>query len=88
VRTLVLSGTARQVTHSVVAGRTVVRDGRIPGVDMDALRQRGQRLFETMRAAYAERDHQHRTADELFPPTFPAFPVLRPSHADREPALP
>ena len=87
VRTLVLNGTARQVTHSVVAGRTVVRDGRIPGVDVHALRQRGQRLFETLRAAYAERDHRHRTADELFPPSFPAFPVHTLPTPDREPAL-
>ena len=87
VRTLVLNGTARQVTHSVVAGRTVVRDGRVPGVDVDALRQRGQRLFDTMRAAYAERDHRQRTADELFPSTFPAFPLPANPTPHREPAL-
>ena len=40
-----------------------------------------------MRAAYAERDHRHRTADELFPPTFPAFPVHAVPTPDREPAL-
>ncbi|WP_125615813.1 chlorohydrolase family protein [Specibacter cremeus] len=73
VRTLLLNGTARSVTHSVVAGRMVVRDGEVPGVDLAALRARAQALFARMRAAYSERDTLRRGADELFPPTFPAF---------------
>ncbi|MFD7156604.1 chlorohydrolase family protein [Kribbella sp. NPDC059898] len=72
VRTLLLSGTARQLRHSVVAGRTVVRDGELSGVDTAAVRRRGQELFGKLKAAYSERDHRRRTADELFPPTFPA----------------
>jgi cytosine/adenosine deaminase-related metal-dependent hydrolase len=71
IRTLLLNGTARQVTHSVVAGRTVVRDGRIPGVDETALASRAQSLFATMRSAYSERDHARRVPAELFPPAFP-----------------
>ncbi|MEV6103750.1 chlorohydrolase family protein [Streptomyces sp. NPDC051940] len=73
VRTLLLNGTARQAAHSVVAGRRVLVDGRIPGVDTDALRRRAQALFGKMRTAYGERDVQGRGADELFPPTFPPF---------------
>ncbi|OFE14408.1 N-ethylammeline chlorohydrolase [Humibacillus sp. DSM 29435] len=71
IRTLLLNGAARQVTHSFVAGRAVVVDGRIPGVDLEALRHSGQRLFEKMRAAYSERDHRGRSVDQLFPPAFP-----------------
>ncbi|MFI8763990.1 chlorohydrolase family protein [Streptomyces sp. NPDC053792] len=71
LRTLVLNGTARDAVLTMVAGRVVMRDGRIPGVDLDALRRAGQELFEVMRAAYPERDHRRRTADELFPPVFP-----------------
>ncbi|MCX2750461.1 chlorohydrolase family protein [Arthrobacter sp. MI7-26] len=71
IRTLVLNGTARQVIHSVVAGRTVVQDGVVPGIDMRRLRARAQGLFEKMKSAYAERDYRHRTAAELFPATFP-----------------
>ncbi|MFI0463250.1 chlorohydrolase family protein [Saccharopolyspora sp. 5N102] len=73
VRTFLLNGTARQATHSVVAGRTVLADSRIPGVDLEDLRQRAQLLFEKMREAYSERDVQRRPAAELFPPTYPAF---------------
>ncbi|NEB74497.1 amidohydrolase family protein [Streptomyces sp. SID14478] len=73
VRTLLLNGTARNATHSVVNGRPVLVDGHVPGIDTDGLRRRAQSLFATMRAAYGERDVRGRTADELFPPTFPAF---------------
>ncbi|MER7081402.1 Cytosine/adenosine deaminase [Saccharopolyspora kobensis] len=77
VRTFLLSGTARQATHSVVAGRPVLVDSRIPGVDLDDLRERAQLLFERMREAYSERDVLRRPAAELFPPTYPDFDETR-----------
>ncbi|RII15998.1 8-oxoguanine deaminase [Streptomyces sp. YIM 130001] len=73
VRTFLLNGTARQATDSVVAGRPVLVDGSLPGVDLPRLRTRAQELFERMRAAYGERDFLRRDADHLFPPAFPAF---------------
>ncbi|MDI3404191.1 chlorohydrolase family protein [Streptomyces cavernicola] len=73
VRTFLLNGTARQATHSVVAGRPVLVDGSVPGVDLEDLRLRAQDLFTRMRAAYSERDILRRDSSELFPPTFPAF---------------
>ncbi|MGV9414802.1 chlorohydrolase family protein [Nocardia sp. NPDC003693] len=71
VRTLCMNGTARSARFAMVAGRTVLRDGTIPGVDLPAMTRRAQGLFDRMRAAYAERDYLRRTADELFPPSFP-----------------
>lgn len=71
IRTLLLNGTARQATHSVVAGRMIMRDGMIPGVDLQQLRAEAQHLFARMREAYSERDVQGRSADELFPSSFP-----------------
>ncbi|NBE56664.1 chlorohydrolase family protein [Streptomyces boluensis] len=73
VRTFLLNGTARQATDSVVAGRPVLVDRGIPGVDLDDLHKRAQLLFERMREAYGERDELRRDADELFPPTFPPY---------------
>lgn len=74
IRTLLLNGTARQATHSVVAGRIVMQDGVISGVDLHGLKAEAQRLFEQMREAYSEREILHRTTAELFPPTFPHAP--------------
>ncbi|WP_427016126.1 chlorohydrolase family protein [Pseudarthrobacter sp. P1] len=78
VRTLLLNGTARQLTHSVVAGRIIVRDGAVPGVDLARMRTRAQTLFNRMRGSYSERDTLHRSADELFPPAFPLATDDRP----------
>jgi cytosine/adenosine deaminase-related metal-dependent hydrolase len=72
IRTLVLAGTARDATFSMVAGRVVMRDGVLPGVDLAQLRRDGQRVFERLRASYAERDYTGSAVEELFPPVFPA----------------
>ncbi|GHD03302.1 chlorohydrolase family protein [Zhihengliuella salsuginis] len=80
LRTLVLNGSARNVTDTFVAGRPVVVDGTLPGIDLDGLRAEGQALFEQMVAAYSERDHLRRGADALFPGTYPA------AAGSREPA--
>ncbi len=71
LRTLVLNGTARNATDTFVGGRHVVQDGRIPGVDLDALRQEAQEVFALLRAGYTRRDARGRRQDVLFPPTFP-----------------
>ncbi|WP_241988977.1 chlorohydrolase family protein [Leucobacter luti] len=75
IRTLTLAGTGRDAHFSMVAGRVVLRDGALPGVDAAALRAAGQRVFEKLRAAYPERDALApaggSTEAELFPPVFP-----------------
>ncbi len=75
LRTLVLAGTGRDAHFSMVAGRVVMRDGEIPGLDVPALRREGQRIFEKLRAAYTERDAlagpDGSSVEELFPPVFP-----------------
>ncbi|SDX55137.1 Cytosine/adenosine deaminase [Arthrobacter sp. cf158] len=70
LRTLLLNGTARQAVLSVVAGRTIMADGEIDGVDLELWRSRGQELFHKMRGAYSARDIRNRPADELFPPVY------------------
>ena len=70
LRTLLLNGTARQAVLSVVAGRTVMADGEIAGVDLGYWRRRGQELFDKMKAAYTLRDASRRTTAELFPPVY------------------
>lgn len=75
IRSLTLSGTGRDACFSMVAGRVVMRDGVLPGVDLAALRAEGQRIFEKLRAAYPERDALAgpggSSEAELFPAVFP-----------------
>ncbi|PWV44470.1 cytosine/adenosine deaminase-related metal-dependent hydrolase [Nocardiopsis sp. L17-MgMaSL7] len=73
LRTLVLNGTARNATHTFVAGRPVVTDGRLPGVDLVALRNQAQEVFEELQRGYSERDGLHRPVEALFPPSFPVL---------------
>ncbi|MEE2521211.1 chlorohydrolase family protein [Pseudarthrobacter sp. J75] len=77
LRTLILNGSARNVTDTYVAGRPVVVDGALPGVDLEALREEGQQLFEQMVAAYGERDYKGRDSSELFPAVYPALTTGR-----------
>jgi cytosine/adenosine deaminase-related metal-dependent hydrolase len=70
IRTLLYNTTGNQVRTVIVDGRVVVRDGAIPGLDVDATRRRAQRYFATMTAAYAERDYLRRSVGELFPRSF------------------
>jgi cytosine/adenosine deaminase-related metal-dependent hydrolase len=71
IRTLVLAGSGRDAVFSMVAGRVVMRDGVLPGVDLEQLRCDGQRIFDRLRASYSERDYARSDVDELFPPVFP-----------------
>ena len=70
IRSLVLMGNGRDTRRVVVAGRTVVEDGSLPGVDHAAERERAQEYLATYRASYSERDYLHRSERELFPPSF------------------
>lgn len=72
IRTLCMNSTARAASFSMIAGRTVMRDGVVPGIDLPAMTRRAQELFDRMRAAYSERDYLRRKPDELFPPSFPS----------------
>lgn len=71
LRTLILSGTARDASLTMVAGRVVMRDGLIDGVDLAEVRRDMQTLFAKLRNGYTERDHREGTLEELFPPVFP-----------------
>lgn len=71
IRTLVVNASGRDIVRTVVAGRTVMSDGVVHGVDdMRELSRRAQKLFDKMREAYPHRDYLGRDADTLFPPAF------------------
>jgi 8-oxoguanine deaminase len=70
IRTMLYNTNGSHVRTVVVDGRTVVENGAIPGLDVDAMRRRAQDWFERMKGAYAERDYLGRPTAELFPPSF------------------
>lgn len=71
LRTIVNSGTSREVRHSIIDGRFVMRDRVIPGIDEAALRDQAQAYYEKMRMGYWERSDGSLSPAELFPGSFP-----------------
>ena len=65
-----MMGNGRNIRDVIVDGRTIVKDGQIPGLDMAEMRQQAQAYFEKMRSAYPQRDYQRRSEETLFPPSF------------------
>lgn len=71
IQTLLIGASGRDVRHVVVAGRMVVVDGKIPGLDMHALGARAQAQFEGLIARYPERTLGHPPVGEIFSPSYP-----------------
>ncbi|MEZ4614032.1 MAG: amidohydrolase family protein [Caldilineaceae bacterium] len=70
IRTLLMNAGGADVQTVIINGRTVMANGVIPGVDVAAMKARGQIYFDKLKAAYPERDYQQRAVDTLFPPSF------------------
>jgi cytosine/adenosine deaminase-related metal-dependent hydrolase len=70
IRTLLMNSSGAHVTTVVINGRTVLKDGLIPGIDAEVQRVRAQAYFERMKEAYPGRDYLRRTVEQLFPPSF------------------
>jgi 5-methylthioadenosine/S-adenosylhomocysteine deaminase len=70
IRTMIASGTGRDVKLSIINGRVVMKDQKIPNLDIEEIKSKGQKYFEKMRKGYMERDYQQLPENELFPPSF------------------
>ncbi len=71
IRTLIHATTGENVERVIIDGRTVVENGRMVGVDEDALLARVQPISDKLRAAIPGRDWRDRSLDEVLPPAFP-----------------
>ena len=70
IQTMILNGTGRDFSTVIVNGRVVMRDWKIPGVDLDDMHTRAQELFDKIRASYPKWTHLHPPAHKLFNPTY------------------
>jgi hypothetical protein len=71
IRTPLYNTSGAWVSTVIVNGRTIMEERRIPGVDVEQMRDRAQRYFDAYLASYTERDFRGRAGDDLFPPSFP-----------------
>lgn len=70
IRTIMIAGSGRDIKMSVIDGKTVMKDRKIEGIDLDDVKEKGQRYFEKMKLGYLERDYQHLPKEKLFKPSF------------------
>ncbi len=70
IQTLMLNASGREVRTVVIAGRTVMEDGVIPGVDQRPDRARAQAQFDRLVAQYPRRTFGHPPVEEIFPPSY------------------
>jgi cytosine/adenosine deaminase-related metal-dependent hydrolase len=74
LRTFVHFGHGWDCHTLMVGGRVVVADGRVVGVDEEKLGLKAQKSWTLFKKGLTAWDYQQRSADDLFPPT---FPILR-----------
>ncbi len=70
IRTMMISGSGRDVKLSIINGRTVMKDRDIPNVDLEEIRLKGQKYYDKMRKGYFARDYQQLPEEELIPSSF------------------
>jgi 5-methylthioadenosine/S-adenosylhomocysteine deaminase len=70
IRTIIVSGSGRDVKLSIINGRLVMKDRKIPDLDLEEIKSKGQKYFNKMRKGYLERDYQQLPENELLPSSF------------------
>jgi hypothetical protein len=75
IQTLLIGGSGRDVRDVVVAGRSVVIDGAIPGFDFAEAHARAQAQFDGLVAKYPERTWKHPPVDQIFSASYPRMPA-------------
>ncbi|MEH7333156.1 amidohydrolase family protein [Neobacillus drentensis] len=70
IRTMIASGSGRDVKLSIINGKIVMKDQKIPNLDLEEIKIKGQQYFHKMKKGYLERDYQQLQEYELFPPSF------------------
>lgn len=70
IRTIFMCGSGADVKMSIINGRTVMKDRKIEGVDLEEIKRKGQQYYNKMKMGYMERDYKHLPKEEIFRPSF------------------
>lgn len=70
IRTIFMCGNGSDVKMSIINGRTVMKDRKLDGVDLEELKVKGQIYYDKMKYGYMERDYQHLPENEIFRPSY------------------
>lgn len=70
LRTAIIGASGTDIILSVINGRTVMKDRKIPGVDLDVLKEKAQAYYDKMRLSYLERSYIKLDEETFFNSTF------------------
>lgn len=70
IRTMIMSGSGRDIKLSIINGKIVMKDRQIPQIDLKELQLKAQCYFEKMKRGYLERDYQQLGEEKLFTASF------------------
>jgi cytosine/adenosine deaminase-related metal-dependent hydrolase len=80
IRTMIASGSGRDVKLSIINGKVVMKDRKLPNHDIDEIKARGQNYFYKMRKGYLKRDYQQLSEHELLPSSFQVVEAIDPKN--------
>jgi cytosine/adenosine deaminase-related metal-dependent hydrolase len=70
IRTMVISCTGNNVSHTIINGKMLMKDKKLIGIDEGALMQKAQAVYERYLNFYHEHDRHNRPLEAFFPPTY------------------
>lgn len=76
IRTMMMSGSGRDIKLSIINGKIVMKDRVIPNIDLNELQLKSQAYFEKMKNGYSKRDYQQLNKQDLFKTSFPLVDSL------------
>ncbi len=71
IRTMFMVGSRTDVKLSIINGRVVMKDQKLIGIDMEELKEKGQRYYDKMKRGYLERDGFHLPEEQIFRTSYP-----------------
>ncbi len=70
IRTMIMCGSGTDIKLSIIDGKTVMKDRKIEGIDLDDMKKKAQKYYNKMKLGYMKRDYKNLSMDEIFKPSF------------------
>ncbi|MFD0619900.1 chlorohydrolase family protein [Paenibacillus sp. GCM10027629] len=70
VRTMIVSCTGSNVTHTIINGKMLMKNKKLLGIDEDLLMKKAQVVLEKFLNLYQEYDQYNRPKEAFFPPSY------------------
>jgi cytosine/adenosine deaminase-related metal-dependent hydrolase len=70
IRTMIVSCTGYNVSHTIINGKILMKDKKLIGIDENELMKKAQPVYERFLHLYQEYDQQNRPIETFFPPTY------------------